>query len=949
MKHRIYILLGTLVIFLGFFGLKAQVGRAGLDGYTVMRLESVWTTGIISDWVGPGGIEVADVNQDGTADIISCTYSHAYVLNETLPDIYDTIWYSEEISCRALATGDRNSDGINELYFATGDGQVLIFDGDDFQKIGSFYLPNNIPANDIQVANVDGDAAPEIILTRSDSTFVYNANSFAKEWQAGGFGGDQVAIGNIDADPDIEIVVNGNPAHVLNASLQTQEWAYSGGFGTSMDLGDVDADGRAEIAYVEEWENAYVYDAETMTLKWQRENLFDLEVVKVADVDGDAISEVIIGDGQWGNVSGYQGNNGADLWSIGNPEHGVSGIGIGDANNDDINEILWGAGLSSSGDDALFIGSWISETVQWRSEDLDGPLYAAAGDLDNDGTQEIVMASMSTGSGYQGGTLHIYDGPTHQLEWSTVIAGSFFDISHLAVAQLDADPALEILVGGNNWYDTRLQVYDGQTLTLEWQSPEMGSYGPCCLTVTNLDTDAVEEIILGLDNSNVQVLNGASSIIQWDSGPLDGWVYDFATGDLDGNGKQDLAIATELSVYVFEVGTWTQLLHEPLDSGNYVSDAQVAIANEDLTGMGELLLFTNNDANNNLLQAWLGATNALLWEQTLSNIFELNDLTVNDFDADGSQEFALLGSYAPAYGQDSRSFFWVGASTYPTFWEYKMQGDLGAINGVTLSDVDGDEQVELLLGSSSLIQVNEIVSTPVVFRNMYLPLIVYEIPPVVTNQLFGTVTENGVPAPDVTVLLRFYDGASWSTLMTTMTSADGAYTFSGIPALNPGQLYYVRYNNYTNPNRLYTWHTQTLDSFNAGAQIRIGDFDIANLALVSPNFGDTVSLPTTFQWVPRPNSPTDSYELDIFDPTDYEPYAYTNPPLGYVGQYTVTELPSGFNDSDEYNWEIWIYSPDGGYGTSYEVRTIYFNDLLLDQSLAAPFLLHKPLLDVDPR
>jgi len=57
--------------------------------------------------------------------------------------------------------------------------------------------------------------------------------------------------------------------------------------------------------------------------------LGDLNSVKVADVNNDGIAEVIVGNGQWGSVIVYNGNNGGKMASITNPEHGVFGIGVG--------------------------------------------------------------------------------------------------------------------------------------------------------------------------------------------------------------------------------------------------------------------------------------------------------------------------------------------------------------------------------------------------------------------------------------------------------------------------------------------------------------------------------------------------------------------------------------------------------------------------------------------
>lgn len=235
----------------------------------------------------------------------------------------------------------------------------------------------------------------------------------------------------------------------------------------------------------------------------------------------------------------------------------------------------------------MFIGDWQSQSVKWSGDDLDGSLHVAAGDLDNDGQVEVVMASLGTDSGYAGGAIRVHNGRTHQLEWSTVVSNSYNRLYQVAVGQLDADPALEIVVGADNWYNARLRVYDGITHDGEWESANLASGAPRALVVTNLDADPVDEIIVGLSNQRVQVFNGATPLIQWDSGSLGGLVQDLSVADLDGDSVIDLAVLTNHTVYVFEAGTWTRKLNQPLTNGS-----QLAIANADLSGPRELLIAT---------------------------------------------------------------------------------------------------------------------------------------------------------------------------------------------------------------------------------------------------------------------------------------------------------------------------------------------------------------------
>ncbi|MCB0201485.1 MAG: VCBS repeat-containing protein [Anaerolineae bacterium] len=699
------------------------VEREMANGHLQTKLSPSWTTGIISDAVGPTNIVATDLSLDGVTDIVACSNGSAYVLNRTGENQYDTTWYSERLRCSSVTTGDRDGDTIQEIYVGTSDSKVHIFRGDDFEDVGELSLPvgtGDQTVYGVVINDVDSDGNEEIVLTRPDATFVYDANNLTLEWQATDKGGRQLDIGDIDGDEDPEIVVNGNPAHVLNAILKTEEWAYSGGFGYDMAIGDVDGDNIAEIAYIESRGIVYIFEVDTFTVKWQLSILHDLNVVAVADTDQDGVDEVLVGSGQWGNVTGYRGNDGGQLWQIANPEHGVFGIEVGDADNDGVNEIIWGAGLSSSGKDALFIGDWETESVDWMSDDLDGPLYVAAGDLDNDGVVEIVMISSSTTSNYEGGTIRVYDGLTHELEWSTVVSTSYYDLYEVAVGQLDSDPALEIVVGADNWYDTRLRVYDGITHAMEWESAELASGPPHSLLVMNLDTDPLDEIVVGLSDRHVLVFNGASPMIQWDSGSLDDAIRDLDIGDLDGDSVLDLAVLTNQSVYIFNVGTWFQKLHKPIGGGKHL-----AIVNGSTSDPGNLLITTSDFYDYyTTLQAWDGVDHELLWRRTLGNDVSVNAIFTSDLEGDGDEEFVLLGDYSPDRYLITHSLLLVGSQITPSFWtEYENDSNWGSITGMVFADIDNDGQGEVVFGSSSLIQVDEITSSPLVIRGTYLPMI----------------------------------------------------------------------------------------------------------------------------------------------------------------------------------------------------------------------------------
>ena len=208
-------------------------------------------------------------------------------------------------------------------------------------------------------------------------------------------------------------------------------------------------------------------------------------------------------------------------------------------------------------------------------------------------------------------------------------------------------------------------------------------------------------------------------------------------------------------------------------------------------------------------------------------------------------------------------------------------------------------------------------------RQVYLPLISK---PIILG-INGHVTLNGVAASGVPLDLRFYNGSAWSTFASTTTGANGSYSFLTAPSLGSGQKYYVRYLNSADTSRLSLWQTRVLTSYNAGTNVAIGDFDIANFIQTSPASGATVALPYLFQWNVRPSTPTDSYQFNLFNPfsSDGQPSWWTSP-LGYVGSYSLNSLPTGFNPGTQYGWYVAIFSPDGGYGEPYYYRRVTFSN-----------------------
>ena len=205
---------------------------------------------------------------------------------------------------------------------------------------------------------------------------------------------------------------------------------------------------------------------------------------------------------------------------------------------------------------------------------------------------------------------------------------------------------------------------------------------------------------------------------------------------------------------------------------------------------------------------------------------------------------------------------------------------------------------------------------------IYLPLVAKPAPP----GLYGRVTLNG--APDGGVSLQLWR-SDFNLIDFQNTAADGAYAFIGEPALAGGKSYYVLFNNgaFIADDRVKYWLTRFVSSYAAGQSVAIGNFDLADSALLSPTANVTVTLPTTFTWTTRAGINSDSYQMRLFRLNVITDTAhYSTPLLGYVGAYQLNSLPAGFSPNIQYDWEALLNSPDGGVGGSFVYRNITFSN-----------------------
>jgi len=222
--------------------------------------------------------------------------------------------------------------------------------------------------------------------------------------------------------------------------------------------------------------------------------------------------------------------------------NGVRDSIIADADNDFLSELVLVE------DKHIEIYEWTGTGFAhlWSSPDYPYFIWSVdVGDADNDGANEVVLAPFNVGSPI----VYEYLGNG---EWGEpIFAESMgpFNIDQAKVRDADNDGDNEIVGGGTGnclviWeYNATDNTYD-----IDFLSKDLGGYTQG-IDVGNVDGDTENEVIAGTagDVDKIYVfkyIDTAGTYELIDSISLDAGVNGLATGDLDGDGKDEIAVGS---------------------------------------------------------------------------------------------------------------------------------------------------------------------------------------------------------------------------------------------------------------------------------------------------------------------------------------------------------------------------------------------------------------------
>ncbi len=426
----------------------------------------------------------------------------------------------------------------------------------------------------------------------------------------------------------------------------------------------------------------------------------DLHVnhLEVADLNGDLIPDVIAGE--YNNMYYYapsrviaiDGATGDTLWTY-LLQDGVRSMTIGDINNDGTPDVIAGAAYHSvnTPDGGIHAINGIDGSLLWVYYTFSTNQSVAIGNFNGDAFLDVAVGCFDD-------SVHAIDGQTGAQLWSRNI-GSLW-ISDVAVGDINGDDIDDVAYAHEYLanFDNHCGFLDGTNGAVIWDS--VVDYNVLSVLVTDIDNDGQLEAVFGgatgTDSGIVFVRNAADGVLEWsyNIGTMDHVNGDitFHTYDIDGDTDVDLIVGNNLAtrnVIAFDGGNNTPMwVSDSLDGFPRV------LAFGDVTGDGNLNIIASTYNRVQVLEA---ADGKRRWYYAVGGL--ISSVGVGDFDNDGTMDVAAVGSSENSGNPPNpgKSVWAIKSVITPLWWEYDF-GQYG--NALAVGNLNGDGYMDVVTVAS---------------------------------------------------------------------------------------------------------------------------------------------------------------------------------------------------------------------------------------------------------
>lgn len=541
----------------------------------------------------------------------------------------------------------------------------------------------------------------------------------------------------------------------------------------------------------------------------------------------------------------------------------------------------------------------------WPQEISPGVSVPVIADVNGDGLEEIFLAE-------DGRLLHGFGPDGAPLPGWPALRPDNWRVYPPALADLDGDGDLEIIAATEPFsgmidvlaYRSSGEPQPGFPLTVPGQAGAL-------IVVGDVDGDLQPEIVVPGAGAEVMVVNPGGIVERtWQAAaPLSPGSAP-ALADLTGDGVPEVLLQTQGSLEAWDgqgnpVAGWPQLWEDDLRRGlsspvvgdvdgddrpEVVFTLQLAGTPDD----GELHVYTADGAPlegfPRRLRLGPGSVPAIA-----------------DVDQDGRNEIAVTGT--PVNAQPG---------FYERLWVFDLGGEAhGAVEWGQYGGGPGHPNAYPPPTAQTLLPPLPAGET------VFLPLVSRPTPDPEPG-LSGRVMHLGAGVAGEALEVGVTQGSDWEGQASTLTGVEGVYRFfaDGSEPDAEGPLS-VRYRRPAGvAGWLAEWRSRTIAALPQGRWVAVSEFDLSDLTLLSPEEGESTTMPATFAWAPRATVPYEIYQFVLLPEAasgdsgwGAEP-VFEGPLIHGVTSFTLDDLPEGVAGGEAYRWAVRVYGPDGAVGMS---------------------------------
>lgn len=450
-------------------------------------------------------------------------------------------------------------------------GRAVIYSGIPLREQRHFAIDSN--ALSAAVGDVNGDGDAEIVVLSPTAVRTYSLDSGEQIARFPITGARDIALAQLDADAAQEIILAGpGPNIVVDGATHAIEWRYIDGFGVRIATGHFGSDSSTQWVGAAGWHQYSVFGALPWTPLWSGATSQDITALAAGDVDADGRDEILVGDGQSGFVHVIDSATHSERRVLSHFGSGVNAIVAVDIDADKQQEIVFSPRSVWAGGAQVTVANGDTGTTEWRFLPAPGSYgVTAVGDVDGDGQLEVVAAGSYEAVAPN---VAIFDFESGREEWRAPDPAPPNDALRMRVSRIALVPkdegGMRIVLAGTALNDGRIVVLDGGTREVVLQignsaSRPMDSRAIQGMQVLDYDGDLVSDFAValyasttGASGTQLRVFSGADGHPLWTSvtmGSGFSGINDVLLVDTAASGRQLVAVLpASLRAYSVKTG-----------------------------------------------------------------------------------------------------------------------------------------------------------------------------------------------------------------------------------------------------------------------------------------------------------------------------------------------------------------------------------------------------------